>query len=61
MLFARPLPEPDPLRAAVRACHRMDEARCVEERLAEAVNSAIRRRSTKPYLLEKLEWRMIHY
>ena len=36
MLFAKPLPKPGPLRAALRAAIRMDEARCVEERLAEA-------------------------
>ena len=37
MLFDRPLPDPDPLRAAVRNALRMDEARCVDERLAEAM------------------------
>jgi RHH-type proline utilization regulon transcriptional repressor/proline dehydrogenase/delta 1-pyrroline-5-carboxylate dehydrogenase len=36
MLFAKPLPDPGPLRAALRATNRMGEARCVEERLAEA-------------------------
>ncbi|MDH3230664.1 MAG: bifunctional proline dehydrogenase/L-glutamate gamma-semialdehyde dehydrogenase PutA [Alphaproteobacteria bacterium] len=36
MLFAKPLPEPGSLRAALRAAIRVDEARCVEERLAEA-------------------------
>ncbi len=36
MLFAKPPPDPGPLRTAVRAAIRMDEARCVEERLAEA-------------------------
>ena len=36
MLFASPLPPPDPLRAALRAAIRMDEARCVEQRLAAA-------------------------
>jgi RHH-type proline utilization regulon transcriptional repressor/proline dehydrogenase/delta 1-pyrroline-5-carboxylate dehydrogenase len=39
MLFAKPLPEPGPLRAALRAAIRVDEARCVEERLAEALLS----------------------
>ena len=37
MLFAALLPPPDPLRAALRAAIRMDETRCVEERLAEAM------------------------
>ena len=37
MLFAKPLADPGPLRAALRAATRMDEARCVEERLAEAM------------------------
>jgi RHH-type proline utilization regulon transcriptional repressor/proline dehydrogenase/delta 1-pyrroline-5-carboxylate dehydrogenase len=37
MLFANRPPPPDPLRAALRAAIRMDEARCVEERLAEAM------------------------
>jgi len=33
MLFSRPLPQPGPLRAALRAAIRTDEARCVEDRL----------------------------
>ena len=37
MLFATRLPKPDPLRTALCAAIRMDEARCVEERLAEAM------------------------
>jgi RHH-type proline utilization regulon transcriptional repressor/proline dehydrogenase/delta 1-pyrroline-5-carboxylate dehydrogenase len=37
MLFASPPSEPSPLRAALRAAVRMDEARCVDERLAEAI------------------------
>jgi len=36
MLFDKPLAQPGPLRAALRGALRMDEARCVEERLAEA-------------------------
>jgi len=36
MLFREPLPEPSPLRAAVRAAARMDEAACVGERLPAA-------------------------
>ena len=37
MLFATRLPKPDPLRVALRAAIRMDETRCVEECLAEAM------------------------
>jgi RHH-type proline utilization regulon transcriptional repressor/proline dehydrogenase/delta 1-pyrroline-5-carboxylate dehydrogenase len=36
MLFDTPLPDPSPLRAAIRATYRMDEAACVEERLGQA-------------------------
>jgi RHH-type proline utilization regulon transcriptional repressor/proline dehydrogenase/delta 1-pyrroline-5-carboxylate dehydrogenase len=36
MIFAEPLPSPDPLRAAIRALHRADETACVEELLRRA-------------------------
>ena len=37
MLFANRLPKPDSLRTALRATIRMDETRCVEERLAKEI------------------------
>jgi RHH-type proline utilization regulon transcriptional repressor/proline dehydrogenase/delta 1-pyrroline-5-carboxylate dehydrogenase len=36
MLFANPLPNPSPLRATLRKATRMDETRCIDERLADA-------------------------
>ncbi|MDP6566108.1 MAG: bifunctional proline dehydrogenase/L-glutamate gamma-semialdehyde dehydrogenase PutA [Alphaproteobacteria bacterium] len=51
MLFAEPLPEPSPLRAALRAATRMDEATCLEHclslaGLSEAARRRVKRRAT---------------
>jgi RHH-type proline utilization regulon transcriptional repressor/proline dehydrogenase/delta 1-pyrroline-5-carboxylate dehydrogenase len=60
MLFATRPPPPDPLRAALRAAIRMDEARCVEERLAEAMlapDARDRIDATARHLVEELRRR----